>query len=438
MRILFFSSIFPQPGKPTRGIYCFHLCQALSATCEVKVISPWSWLDRRRYSNSSETSSVPESANLDGLAVTYPGYYYTPGLLRSAYGWFMWRSVARCLRQTLEEFRPDCLLSYWAHPDGAVAVRAAQSIGVPSVNISGGSDVLLLTRSRRRRAKIVSALRACATVITVSQSLRAKVIDLGIPAEKVHVVYQGLDTEQFYPGDPREARARLGISHSGLMMLWVGNLLPVKGLDVLLRACASLRERNDSFHLYLVGDGPLRKALENERGARRLSDCVSFVGAQPHHQLPDWFRAADLTILPSRSEGLPNVLRESLACGTPFVASEVGSIREIVGADTRNRLVPPEDADALAEAIHESLQGAKASPAQFPRIDSWAQSARNLLHILEPLIAPPRTGRGPALRTPGLRGAGTSFCPTSLERCNFTPACVDDLPSRESNPCRSV
>src|SRR5207248_2291820 len=137
--------------------------------------------------------------------------------------------------------------------------------------------------------------------------------------------------------------------------LWVGRMVRVKGLDVLLPACALLRRRGLVFRLYLVGGGPLRQALEAQARQLGLADSVCFPGPRPHEQLPDWYRAADLTILPSRSEGLPNVLRESLACGTGFVASRVGGIPEIT-AEPFSRLVPPGDSRALAEALDSSLR----------------------------------------------------------------------------------
>ncbi|HSX63702.1 MAG TPA: glycosyltransferase, partial [Pseudoxanthomonas sp.] len=97
-----------------------------------------------------------------------------------------------------------------------------------------------------------------------------------------------------------------------------------------------------------------------------IAEKVSFHGSLPHHTLPAWLRAADLFVLPSRSEGVPNVLLEASACGTPYVASDVGGIPEIapLGAST---LVPPEQPAALADAMLASLQSPPARPALTPR-----------------------------------------------------------------------
>jgi glycosyltransferase involved in cell wall biosynthesis len=381
MRILFFSSIFPQPGKPTRGIYCLRLCGGLSAAHQVKVLSPWSWLDRLRCGRSDR--AAPK--RLTEMDVEYPCYYYPPGILRSAYDWFMWHSTSRSIRRTLGEFAPDCVISYWAHPDGAVAVRAARAAGVPSLIILGGSDVLLLPHHRGRRRRVVASLQAADAVVTVSHYLKVKAVELGICPEKVHVVHQGIDRELFCPGDSQEARRRLGISSGNKMLVWVGNLVPVKGLEVLLGVCAALRDRGVVFRLYLIGDGPLRAALESRCRALALSPFVTFVGPRLHSQLPDWYRAADLTVLTSWSEGLPNVLRESLACGTPFVATDVGGVSEIGAMGSFNRLVPAGDVSAAAEAIAQSLRMPKPPATHFQPL-SWPEYAEELLRILIPLV----------------------------------------------------
>src|SRR6202012_5610727 len=122
-----------------------------------------------------------------------------------------------------------------------------------------------------------------------------------------------------------------------------------KAIDVLLNAAANLSSRGVAYHLYLLGDGPLRDALTQQAKSLRLDDSVTFVGPRDPEQIGDWYRAADLTVLSSHSEGLPNVLRESVACGTPFVATDVGGVREIAGET--DRLVPPANPAALADAI---------------------------------------------------------------------------------------
>src|SRR5205823_2038863 len=156
-----------------------------------------------------------------------------------------------------------------------------------------------------RRRCITRVLGEADTVITTSQDLREKLGELGINRQKVQVVYRGVDRDRFCRGDRVEARRRLGIAAEGKALVAVGRLVPVKGFDVLLEACAILR-RDQTFRLHLVGDGPLREKLQSQAQALGLSDVVHFAGLIPHEALPEWYRAADLTVLSSHSEGIPN------------------------------------------------------------------------------------------------------------------------------------
>ena len=136
----------------------------------------------------------------------------------------------------------------------------------------------------------------------------------------------------------------------------------------------------------------MRGTLQKRVAELRLSEMIPFVGGVGQAQLGDWYRAADLTVLPSRSEGIPNVLRESQACGTPFVASRVGGIAEIADART-DRLVPPEDPTALANAI-EAFPATPRLAERVPSSMSWKSSAEALISILMGVGARPRAVKG--------------------------------------------
>src|SRR5262245_7003827 len=175
MRILFLSSVFPQPQAPTRGVYCLQLCKALAEQHDVRVIAPRSWVEALR--GIVRRGRKEEAATqLKGLKVSYPWYYYPPKILRGLYGGLMWASVRRHVCRVGNEFKPDCILSYWAYPDGAAAVRAARRLNLPAAVMVGGSDVLLLAPQRRWRPKIMAVLRDADAVITVGQDLKAKLL----------------------------------------------------------------------------------------------------------------------------------------------------------------------------------------------------------------------------------------------------------------------
>jgi glycosyltransferase involved in cell wall biosynthesis len=387
MQILFITNVFPNPFEPTKGTFNQSLARALATNHEIRVISPISWTVEWAKSGNPRATMPPERRETrDGIQISYPRYVYPPKVMRRQYGWFFWQSVRRTARRAVKKNRPDVILAYWAHPDGEAAVRLGRWCGVPVVVMVGGSDVLLLTSAAGRRRRVISVLQSADAVVTVGADLTEKLIEFGIDRARVHTVARGVDTSLFAPGDRAVARDRLKVPNIGKMLLWVGRMELVKGLDVLLEACTLLRQHGNTFRVYVVGDGSLRQALEADSRQRGLSNHVTFVGGVSHDQLPQWYRAADLTVLPSRSEGVPNVLRESLACGTPFVASRVGGIPELAGI-TGNYLVPPGDAAALAEALGQAL----AMPVKLPDgmycSQSWIESAAALVSVFRSLAS---------------------------------------------------
>jgi glycosyltransferase involved in cell wall biosynthesis len=386
MQILLLTNIFPNPWGVTQGPFNLELAKAIARQHELKVICPVSWVVERMRKPSMPVNESREE-HRDGFEVHYPRFYYTPKILRGMYATFYWHSIRDTARRVLNAWTPGVVLGYWAHPDGTVAVRLARQLGVPGVVMVGGSDVLLLTRNASRRRHVVSTLRAADAVIATSHDLLEKLIALGVDSGRVHVAYRGVDTKHFCPGDRVAARKRLGLSLDARALLWVGRMVPVKRLDVLLRACEIVKNRQHYLRLHLVGDGPLRSAMERFVDARGLRDIVCFAGVIGHDALPDWYRAADLTLLTSSSEGVPNVLRESLACGTPFIASEVGGIPEL-GRELPNRLVPAGDPMALADAITAALDDPPCEDLPVC-MSGWDESAQAVLRVLGALTGCP-------------------------------------------------
>jgi glycosyltransferase involved in cell wall biosynthesis/peptidoglycan/xylan/chitin deacetylase (PgdA/CDA1 family) len=381
-RLLFIANDFPNPYEPTKGVFNGQMVRALAEGCAVQAVAPVSWVSDLAARWRGRSSAAGLRFN-DGVIVHHPRYYYTPKSLRRFYGTFLWWSLRKTIQRILAESPPDAVVGYWAHPDGEVAVRAARQAGVPALIMVGGSDVLLLTQQPTRRRCILQVLNKADAVVAVSQHLKNKLIELGVAADKVQVVCRGVDEAIFHPGDRALARQKLGIPIDQRVLLWVGRMVPVKGLDVLLTACGRLHSQGTHFQLFLIGDGPLRGVLAAQCQELGLGDSVKFVGPLEHSRLADWYRAADVTVLPSRSEGVPNVLRESLACGTPFVASRVGGIPEIAN-DQNSRLVRPDDPIQLADAIAGMLD--HADRLSFVKASlSWKQSASDLLEVITAL-----------------------------------------------------
>lgn len=409
MKFLFISETFPDADHPTTGTYNLALCRELAREHEVRVISPRSWVDVLR----GKRYRVPAELEHSGIEVRYPTRWYTPNFAQKHYGGQMWWSIGGALRELTHDWKPDAVLSYWAHPDGECGLRASRKFNAPCAVIVGGTDVLILPNMPGRGPCVRRVLTDSDAVITVSDGLKDACDALGAASGRVLTIRQGIDPDVFHVGDQAEARRRLGLiearderretrasTETGQepesLVVWVGRMVGLKRVDLLIQATRMLKEQGRRVRVCLLGSGPCRDQWQQLAQAEGVADQIQFMGPVSHDQLADWYRAADLTVLCSESEGLPNVLRESVACGTPFVSTDVGSIKEIADPDY-SELVPKHDADALARGIETVLSGPHRAAAQNYLPRTWSETARDTVSLFEELIANRRSAQSSVL-----------------------------------------
>jgi teichuronic acid biosynthesis glycosyltransferase TuaC len=214
-----------------------------------------------------------------------------------------------------------------------------------------GSDILLYPhRSRGVLRKTEQALRMNDHIIAVSHLLmkKSQQVVAGVVGS---TIYNGFDPSRFYPIDTKAARKKLGQSPEEKVVLFVGNLKSVKGLQVLLKAFCRVVKQVPKARLILVGDGPLRSLLKRQARELDLEEKVTFVGRRPHDEIPLWLNSSDVVVLPSLSEGFGGVVLEAMGCGKPVVATDVAGASEIVQHRKTGYLVKPKDVDGLAQYL---------------------------------------------------------------------------------------
>ena len=389
MRILTLTNLYPNPFHSTRATFNGQKVRLLATRYPVTVIAPILWTDEwtARWKGKA---SLPRSRRIvcDGITVDHPLYLYPPKILRGWYGHCFRESVRPTFERTLAEFRPDLVYAPWAYPDGWAAVQLGHRAGLPVVIKVHGSDILRLSVHPQRSRGTIEALRQADGIVAVSRDLEEKVAALGADPARVTVICDGIDSELFHPGPKDEARSRLAseLELQGPVVLYIGNLLPVKGLEILINAFSRLERQEVAFTGILIGQGSLHSRLQSQVARLGLRGRVKLLGPRPHHELPDWYRAADLVVLPSYSEGMPVVLLEAAACGTPFVASRVGGIPEIAHLGNC-RLVTAGDVAELAKAIQAVLTN---SPAPFPSnpdaVRSHGEAVSDLVDFFERVL----------------------------------------------------
>lgn len=239
----------------------------------------------------------------------------------------------------------DVIHANWLLPAGWVAWRIAGHRKIPYVLTARGSDIRLARKNSLAGKFVRPVLRDAAMVTTVSEALRDEVIAMGVPPERVRVVPSGVAVKTTRPrGQDRPELPRpRGV--------FVGSLRELKGVDVLIEAMAALRDRGTNHSLWIVGDGPEREKLEDLVRKLRLTDRIAFTGQVPHDEVGSWMAEADYMVLPSFSEGRPNVVYEAFAVGTPVVATDIPGTSELIADGERGLLVPVKDPAALADAM---------------------------------------------------------------------------------------
>lgn len=361
VRVLLFSTLYPSSQRPTHGIFVETRLRELLRRhpIEAKVVAPVPWFPSRdpRWGSYARLAATPLRERRHDIDVLHPRYLLPPRMGMTVAPALLALGALGAMRQLLSEgFDFDVLDAHYLYPDVVAGALLARWFGRPLAATARGSDVnqiadYALPRIMMRWA--VGQTRAC---IGVSRALCDRLIALGASRESVEVLPNGVDSDRFRPELSFAARAHLGLPASGPLLLSVGNLLPLKRHQLVVAAFAMLREQFPDAQLAIVGEGPQRAQLSAQVRALGVSESVHLPGAVEQTRLRWWFSAADLSVLASTREGWPNVLLESMACGTPVLASRVGGVPEIVSSPALGRLFETDSAQDLAAAMVDALR----------------------------------------------------------------------------------
>lgn len=388
MRTLVLSSLYPNTVQPRHGIFIENriLDQVCSGRVEVRVIAPVAWFPFRHkiFGGYSRLAGVPKEDERHGIRVSHPRYPLVPKVGMTIVPALLAASLIRPIQEVINEgFDFDILDSYYFYPDGVAAALLGRYFHKPVVITALGTDINLISQYTLPRKMIEWAARKSAGMTTVCQALKDHLVDLGAPEGSIRVVLHGVDLALFRPPrDREEVRSRLGVKRSTLLS--VGNLIELKGHHLAIRALKLLPE----MELLLAGTGPDENSLKRLAASIGVDSRVRFLGHVMQTELPDYYGAADALILASSREGIPNVLLEAMACGTPVVATRVGGIPEVITAPEAGVLVGERTPESLAAAIRELFQyyPDRQGTRLFVEKYSWKQTTEDHLALFEDLL----------------------------------------------------
>jgi glycosyltransferase involved in cell wall biosynthesis len=403
IRLLTLTTLFPNSVQPRHGIFVANRLRRLCDTerIEATVVAAVPWFPGAYR----QGASIPRVDAAHGFAVQHPRYLNVPGIGMSTQPQLLARALlAELRRNDWDARRFDVVDAHYFYPDGVAAAHVADRLGLPLVVTARGSDINLIGGIGFARRRMLRAAGRAQAMIAVSNALRSRMTDLGMPAERIAVLRNGVDTQVFSPVPRAEARERLRIDKRAACVLGVGNLVPEKGFDLLIRALADW----PAARLLIIGEGSQRSSL----GA--LADAVmpgrvEFRGNMPQDELRFAYAAADVLALPSLREGWPNVLLEAMACGTPVVAARVGGVPEIVGPHGPGRVLDDRNPQAWMQALRTSCE-APQDPEQVRRyaaLFGWDEVVDRQCALYEEVVrgrAASKLAGRPVLKTPGATG----------------------------------
>jgi glycosyltransferase involved in cell wall biosynthesis len=345
-RLLFFSNLFPTAAEPYRGLDNATLLHELRANFEIRVISPRPRLPwaRKRY--------APRAGD-EVLQPRWIDAAYLPKIGGAVNHALMAGSARAAFEEAMRDFKPAVVLSSWIYADSCAAIRLAAG-RVPVVAIAQGSDIHQYLGMAGRRGVILRTLPQAAAVITRSRELSRILEGAGFPPGKLHTVYNGVSLETFQPRDQAEARLEAGLPAEGKIVLFVGNFYKVKNPFLLLCAVAAMQSLTNPL-LVMAGAGPLEARCRQIAERMGIASRVIFAGRKTPRQIATLMNAADVLALPSRNEGVPNVILEAFASGLPVVASRVGGIPEVLDQEYLGRLAREGDLKELLAALDHQL-----------------------------------------------------------------------------------
>lgn len=359
--VVMVTSSYPRFHGDSVGTFMEPIATSVAARGhDVHVVAPWHPLVAReaeengvhfhfyRYAPDPRLNVFGYAAALKA-DVSLKGAAYLAAPLALAAGWRTARAVARTCGATV-------MHGHWVVPGGVVAAAAAPRL--PLVVSLHGSDVYVAETlwPARRAARMV--LARAGAVTACSEDLRQRAIALGADADRVAVVPYGVDPDRFRP-DPfvrARRRASLGIATHTPLLFAAGRLVRKKGFEYLIDALAALPQE---MHVQaaIAGSGDLEGELRRRVEDARIGYRVRFLGNLPQDEIAGWLATADMVAIPSvrddsgNVDGLPNIVLETLASGTPIITTPAGGIGSVVRHLQTGIIVPERDPAALADAI---------------------------------------------------------------------------------------
>ncbi len=389
MKVCVITTSFPRFSGDYAGIFISRLCRALvSLNIKIDVVAP------------SDGNEFPMES-IDGFDVFRFQYFFPRSLQILAYGP---GGIPANLKRNPSLFivlpffilffffktlgvskKADLIHAHWLYT-GVVAVLIKKIRNVPFILTLRGSDVLRAEKGGVAFFVSRWVIHHAAFITTVNRDLKNWVVRQGYSHERVHCIRNGVDLNEINKNETNVSHCRF---------IFVGSLVPGKGVRYLIQALSLVYQVEKKIRLTVVGDGEEISTLKLEVEKSGLDPVVDFLGVQKSEYVSHLMKQADCLVLPSLSEGTPNVVLEAMGCGLPIVATDLPGIREVVEEKVSGFLVEPKNVDALAKKMLHLVQniedrlamGRSAYQSILKMRLGWDQSAKQYLEVYKKACA---------------------------------------------------
>lgn len=348
LNILTLSTLFPNAASPNFGIFVERQTAELAsrADTDVTVINPIGIPPHplRGLEPYRALTALPDHEQWHGLNVHRPRFTLVPKFGGAKNPQRIAAAILPLVEKLHNEKPFDLIDAEFFYPDGPAAMRLSAALDIPFTIKARGADIHHWGSDTKCLPQILSAAEKASGLLAVSKALKRDMEELGMDGDKITVHYTGLDQQKFKPVDRTKAKRELGID--GPLFICVGALIKRKNQALVIEAMTSFPDAT----LLLAGTGEEEKAYQALTDRLGIRDRIRFLGNVPHDELPELVAAADISILPSKSEGLANAWVEALSCGTPIIISEAGGARELVRSDIAGRIVA-QDSLKIVDAV---------------------------------------------------------------------------------------
>lgn len=355
MKLLTITSLYPNHVENNWGVFIeTRLKYLIEKYPEIEhtVIAPVPWFPSKndKYGQYAKFAQVSSEEVRGNIKVYHPKYIVIPkvGMLFTPF--FMAFSIWNLLRRLKKKkITFDIIDGHYYYPDGVAIALIAKRFSLPFTVTARGTDLNLIPQYFIPRKLIQWTAKRAAHCITVCAALKDVLLELGVESEHVTVMRNGVNLTRFSPSPDRE-KLRESLKMTRTTLVSAGYLIERKGHHFIIEALPSLSD----IDLVIVGDGPWKGKLESLAQQLGVSDRVRFTGAIKQEKLAEYFQAGDIGMLASSREGWANVLLESMACGTPVVATKVWGTPEVVSAPEAGELVE-RNANDIARGVRQLL-----------------------------------------------------------------------------------